>query len=92
MVAKELNEAGMSVVLLDAGPFWDPQKDFASDVLAMKYKPSLENSPSTHALKLPVGDLVILNNTFWLHGRAAFEQNPQLHRELMRQRGVFVKV
>jgi len=52
---------------------------------------SMENSPATHALKLPVGDLVMLNNTFWLHGRAPFEQHPELHRELMRQRGVFAK-
>ncbi|WP_274651266.1 GMC family oxidoreductase [Paenibacillus humicola] len=36
VLAKELSEAGMSVVVLDAGPFRDPQKDFASDELAMK--------------------------------------------------------
>lgn len=53
---------------------------------------SMENSPATHALKLPIGDLVMLNNTFWLHGRAAFEKNPDLYRELMRQRGVFTKM
>lgn len=35
VLAKELSEAGMSVVVLDAGPFRDPQKDFASDELAM---------------------------------------------------------
>jgi len=53
---------------------------------------SLENSPATQALKLPVGDLVMLNNTFWMHGRAAFEKHPELHRELMRQRGYFARV
>lgn len=52
---------------------------------------SLENCSATHALKLPVGNLVMLNNTFWLHGRAAFEKHPELHRELMRQRGIFAK-
>jgi choline dehydrogenase-like flavoprotein len=36
VLAKELSEAGMKVVVLDAGPKWDPQKDFASDELAMK--------------------------------------------------------
>lgn len=36
VLAKELGEAGMSVVLLDAGPMRDPQKDFASDELAMR--------------------------------------------------------
>ncbi|WP_134701277.1 glutarate dioxygenase GlaH [Ammoniphilus sp. YIM 78166] len=52
---------------------------------------SMENSPATHALKLPVGNLVMLNNTFWLHGRAPFEKHPELYRELMRQRGEFAK-
>lgn len=36
VLAKELSEAGMSVVVLDAGPFRDPQHDFASDELSMK--------------------------------------------------------
>lgn len=36
VLAKQLSEAGMSVVILDAGPMRDPQKDFASDELAMK--------------------------------------------------------
>ena len=36
VLAKELSEAGMSVVVLAAGPFRDPQKDFASDELAMR--------------------------------------------------------
>ncbi|PET78073.1 protein CsiD [Bacillus sp. AFS001701] len=53
---------------------------------------SMENSPATIALPLPVGDLVMINNTFWLHGRAAFEKDPNLHRELLRQRGYFAKV
>ncbi|WP_054949238.1 glutarate dioxygenase GlaH [Numidum massiliense] len=57
-----------------------------------KLSHSVENSPATHALKLPVGDLVMLNNLFWMHGRAAFEKHPQLHRELMRQRGRFAQV
>jgi len=52
---------------------------------------SLENDKSVIELKLPVGDLIMLNNTFWLHGRAPFEVNPDLHRELLRQRGVFAK-
>jgi protein CsiD len=52
---------------------------------------SMENSPSTHALKLPVGDLIMCNNLFWVHGRAPFEKHPDLFRELMRQRGVFAQ-
>ncbi|WP_018150045.1 glutarate dioxygenase GlaH [Leeia oryzae] len=50
---------------------------------------SMENSPETKAMPLPVGQLVMLNNLFWLHGRAPFEKHPELHRELMRQRGTF---
>lgn len=36
VIAKELAEAGMKVVVFDAGPMRDPQKDFASDELSMK--------------------------------------------------------
>lgn len=50
---------------------------------------SLENAPAIRAPRLPVGDLIMLNNRFWLHGRAPFRRNEQLHRELMRQRGAF---
>lgn len=53
---------------------------------------SMENSPATVELSLPVGDLVMINNTFWLHGRAAFQPNESLYRELMRQRGYFKKI
>ncbi|MDN0085478.1 glutarate dioxygenase GlaH [Crenobacter sp. SG2305] len=50
---------------------------------------SLEASPATAAIPLQVGDLIVLNNSFWMHGRAPFEHHPELHRELMRQRGRF---
>ncbi|GAB7388753.1 glutarate dioxygenase GlaH [Bacillaceae bacterium] len=53
---------------------------------------SLENSPATIAFPLPVGDLIMINNKFWLHGRAPFEKHPDLYRELMRQRGYFFEV
>lgn len=52
---------------------------------------SLENSPATKAIPLPVGEMIVLNNLFWLHGRAAFERDPKLHRELMRLRGSFAR-
>jgi protein CsiD len=50
---------------------------------------SLEQSPATTAIPLPTGNLIMLNNLFWLHGRAAFEPHVDLGRELMRQRGTF---
>jgi glutarate dioxygenase len=50
---------------------------------------SMEESEGTKEVALPVGDLVVLNNYFYLHGRAPFEKNELLHRELMRLRGMF---
>jgi choline dehydrogenase-like flavoprotein len=35
VLAYELAKKGLKVVLLEAGPFWDPEKDFVSDELAM---------------------------------------------------------
>lgn len=52
---------------------------------------SMESDESVIELELPVGDLVVVNNLFWLHGRAAFEKDPNLNRELMRQRGRFLE-
>jgi len=50
---------------------------------------SMEASKGTREVPLPTGQLVVVNNYFWLHGRAPFQKNPALHRELMRQRGAF---
>ncbi|WP_100400075.1 glutarate dioxygenase GlaH [Bacillus sp. FJAT-44742] len=52
---------------------------------------SMEEDENVIELNLPTGNLVMLNNLFWLHGRAAFEKNVHLHRELLRQRGQFLK-
>lgn len=35
VLAYELSKAGLQVVVIEAGPFWNPQKDFASDELEM---------------------------------------------------------
>ena len=35
VMAYELARAGLKVVVIEAGPFWNPQSDFASDELAM---------------------------------------------------------
>lgn len=50
---------------------------------------SMETDERVTELELPVGDLVVVNNIFWFHGRAAFEVDPNLNRELLRQRGRF---
>ncbi|MEF2246393.1 glutarate dioxygenase GlaH [Paenibacillus sp. IITD108] len=55
----------------------------------MNLSKSLESSPATKSLVLPIGEMIVINNRFWMHGRAAFEKHPDLHRELLRQRGTF---
>ena len=37
VLAYELSKAGFKVVVIEAGPFWDPQTDFASDELTANY-------------------------------------------------------
>lgn len=37
VLAYELSKAGLKVVLIEAGPFWNPQTDFASDELTMTH-------------------------------------------------------
>ena len=36
VLAQRLAKAGLSVVVIEAGPFWDPATDFASDELSMR--------------------------------------------------------
>ena len=52
---------------------------------------SLENDNATYSVKLNEGSMLIINNYFWLHGRDKFTANKNLHRELLRQRGVFAE-
>lgn len=37
VLAYELSKAGLKVVVIEAGPFWNPQTDFASDELSMSH-------------------------------------------------------
>lgn len=37
VMAYELSKAGLKVVVIEAGPFWNPQTDFASDELSMTH-------------------------------------------------------
>ncbi len=37
VLAHELSKAGLKVVVIEAGPFWDPQADFVSDELTMSH-------------------------------------------------------
>ena len=52
---------------------------------------SLESESNTFNIKLLEGSMLIINNYIWLHGRDKFIAHKNLHRELLRQRGVFVE-
>jgi protein CsiD len=82
------SEHGLSMSFIDQ--FVQPRST-AEAIYLHNLSASMEAAPATREVPLPVGDLVILNNYFWLHGRAPFQKHPDLHRELMRQRGVFAQ-
>jgi protein CsiD len=50
---------------------------------------ALESCEAIISEPLPVGSMLILNNSFWVHGRAPFERNLNLRRSLLRQYGYF---
>ncbi|PID64622.1 MAG: protein CsiD [Gammaproteobacteria bacterium] len=52
---------------------------------------SLENDPNCVNVRVDVGDMLVVENHNWLHGRDKFISHPGLLRELMRQRGRFVQ-
>lgn len=80
------SEFGLSMSFIDQ--FVQPRSD--KEALYLKdLSDSMEASVGTKTVTLPVGDLVVLNNYFYAHGRAPFAKNEGLHRELMRQRGMF---
>jgi protein CsiD len=82
------SEYGLAMSFIDQ--FVQPRSS-AEAVYLHDLSASMEASSATREVPLPVGDLVVLNNYFWLHGRAPFQKHPGLHRELMRQRGVFAQ-
>ena len=64
-------------------------KNMAQGLYLFELGESLENDSATYSVKLNEGSMLIINNYFWLHGRDKFTANKNLHRELLRQRGVF---
>ena len=80
------SEHGLSMSFIDQFVY---PRDAAEARYLHDLSVSMETSVATKEVPLPVGDLVVLNNYFWLHGRASFKKHPGLHRELMRQRGMF---
>jgi glutarate dioxygenase len=81
-------EFGLSMSFIDQ--FVQPTNAEEADYLH-ELSASMEASPGTKEVRLPVGDLVVLNNYFYVHGRAPFQKNEGLERELMRQRGLFAR-
>jgi len=77
---------GLSISFIDqfAQPRSRTEATYLHDLSA-----SMEASKGTREVPLPTGQLVVLNNYFWLHGRAPFQKHAALDRELMRQRGSF---
>lgn len=51
---------------------------------------SLEAAPCTN-VRVEVGDMLVVENHNWFHGRDKFVSHPNLLRQLMRQRGQFVQ-
>ena len=66
-------------------------KNIEEGVYLYELGESLENESNTYHVKLPEGSMIIINNYFWVHGRDKFTANKNLHRELLRQRGVFAE-
>lgn len=81
-------EFGLSISFIDQ--FVQP-RNIAEATYLKALSESMEASTGTRTVRLPVGDLVVLNNYFYVHGRAPFQRDEQLHRELMRQRGMFAE-
>lgn len=75
-------------VMLFIDQFAQP-KDYEEGTWLADMGDSLENSKNKLSFPVPVGQFLLINNLFWLHGRDKFERHENLRRELMRQRGYF---
>ncbi|RDU73470.1 carbon starvation induced protein CsiD [Helicobacter aurati] len=75
-------------VMLYIDQFAQP-KDYEEGTWLADLSDSLENSRGKLSFPVPVGQFLLINNLFWLHGRDKFERHEKLRRELMRQRGYF---
>lgn len=75
-------------VMLYIDQFAQP-KDYEEGTWLADMGDSLENSKNKLSFPVPVGQFLLINNLFWLHGRDKFQRHEKLRRELMRQRGYF---
>ncbi len=82
------NDKGGKPQMLFIDQFAEPQTP-AQGLYLYNLSESLENDPNITPVALPIGAMLVLHNHIWLHGREKFESHPELHRELLRQRGHF---
>jgi len=64
-------------------------KNMEQGLFLQKLSDTLEESKKKITIPLPVGNAIVANNYFWLHGRKPFKENKNLSRELLRIRGSF---
>ena len=64
-------------------------KNMEQGLFLQKLSDTLEESKKKIIISLPVGNALVANNYFWLHGRKPFKENKNLTRELLRIRGSF---
>jgi len=64
-------------------------KNMEQGLFLQKLSDALEGSKNKIIIPLPVGNSIVANNYFWLHGRRPFKENKNLSREFFRIRGAF---
>jgi len=64
-------------------------KNMDQGLFLQKLSDTLEESKKKIIIPLSVGNAIVANNYFWLHGRKPFKENKNLSRELLRIRGSF---
>jgi len=64
-------------------------KNMEQGLFLQKLSDTLEESKKKIIIPLSVGNALVANNYFWLHGRKPFKENKNLSRELLRIRGSF---
>ena len=64
-------------------------KNMEQGLFLQKLSDALEESENKIIFPLTVGNTMVANNYFWLHGRKPFKENKNLSRELLRIRGSF---
>ena len=83
------NEGRAQISYIDQFP--EP-KNMEQGNFLQRLSDSLEKSKNKIIIELPVGNIIVANNYFWLHGRRPFHENKDLSRELLRIRGSFFKL